>query len=270
MIAPLADFTLRASRALVSFSCRRAPGVVAAALLLTVACGAYFALNVRINTDTTDMLNPELPFRKLSNEVSLAFPQFSDNILVVVEGDTLDLADESALKLAARLREKPELFGRVMDQAGDPFFRRHGLLYKSVEDLGDLSDRLARAQPFLGALWRDHSLRGLLAMLDLAVGEILKAPADAPIEIGPALEAIADVIEEQRDGRFKLLSWQDIMTGEVRSPRTVAASCSFNPRSTTTRSRPRARRSPRFATSSPRWGLRMSAACKSGSPARPR
>ncbi|MEK7861672.1 MAG: hypothetical protein AAB295_00200 [Chloroflexota bacterium] len=168
MIAPLADFTHRASRALVSFSCRRAPSVVAAALLLTAACGVYFALNVRINTDTTDMLNPELSFRKLSKEVSRAFPQFSDNVLVVVEGDTPDLADESALALGARLRERPELFGRVMDQAGDPFFRRHGLLYKSVEDLGDLGDRMARAQPFLGALWRDHTLRGLLAMLDLA------------------------------------------------------------------------------------------------------
>ncbi|MCC7017659.1 MAG: MMPL family transporter [Rhodospirillales bacterium] len=202
-----------------SFSCRRATSVVAAALLLTAACGTYFAFNVRINTDTTDMLNPELPFRKLSNEVSLAFPQFSDNVLVVVEGDTPDLADESALKLAARLRGKPELFGRVVDQAGDPFFRRHGLLYESIEDLGDLGDRMARAQPFLGALWRDHTLRGLLAMLDLAAEEILKDPAAAPIEIGPALEAISDVIEAQRDGRFKLLSWQDIMTGEVSAPK---------------------------------------------------
>ena len=219
MIAPLAEFTLRASRALVSFSCRRAYFVVAAALLLTVACGAYFAHNVRINSDTTDMLNPELPFRKLTKDVSRAFPQFSDNILIVVEGDTPDLADEAARKLAASLRSKSELFGRVVDQAGDPFFRRHGLLYKSLEDLGDLSDRMARAQPFLGALWRDHSLRGLLAMLDLAVEEILKDPADAPIEIGPPLEAIADVIEAQRDGRFAQLSWQNIMSGEVAAPK---------------------------------------------------
>ncbi len=220
MIAPLVDFTHRASRALVSFSCRRAPSVVAVALLLTVACGAYLALNARINTDTTDMLNPELPFRKLSKEVGRAFPQFQDNLLVVVEGDTPDLADESALKLAASMRASPELFGRVVDQAGDPFFRRHGLLYKSLEDLGDLGDRLAEAQPFLGALWRDHTLRGLLAMLNLAVEEILKDdPAAAPIEIGDALEAISDVIEAQRDGRFKLLSWQDIMTGEVSAPK---------------------------------------------------
>lgn len=219
MSIPLAEFSRRAIRALVLFCGRRAKSVLAAALLLTAAGGAYFAVNFRVNTDTTDMLNPELPFRKLSGEVSRAFPQFSDNILVVVEGDTPDLADAAALTLAARLRGRPELFGRVMDQAGDSFLRRHGLLYKSVEDLGDLGDRLARAQPFLGALWRDHTLRGLVAMLDLAAEEILKDPAAAPIDIGSALNAIADVIEAQRDGRFKQLSWQDVMSGEVSAPK---------------------------------------------------
>ena len=219
MSTPLADFSRRSSHALVSFCCRNAKSVVAAALVLTVAGGAYFALNFRINTDTSDMLNPELPFKKLSREESRLFPQFSDNILVVVEGDTSDLADESALALAARLRQQPELFGGVVDQAGDPFFRRSGLLYKSVEDLSDLADRLARAQPFLGALWKDNSLRGLLAMLDLAAEEILKKPAAAPIEIGSALDAISDVIEAQRDGRFKWLSWQDVMSGEVSEPK---------------------------------------------------
>jgi hopanoid biosynthesis associated RND transporter like protein HpnN len=215
MFIPLTDFAHRASRALVSFSCRRAPFVVAAAMLLTVACGTYFAANVRINTDTTDMINPELSFRKLSNELSRAFPQFSDNILIVIEGDTPDLADEAALALARRLRERPELFGRVMDQAGDPFFRRHGLLYKSIDDLTDLADKMARAQPFLGALWRDPTLRGLLAMLDLAAEEVVKDPAGASIEIGPTLESIADVIAAQGEGRFKQLSWQDIMSGEI-------------------------------------------------------
>lgn len=219
MMVSLADIARRASWVVVDFCRRRAKGVIAVALMATVASGAYFALNFRVNTDTSSMLNPELPFRKLTREVDKAFPQFTDNILVVVEGDTPDLADESALVLAARLRAKPELFGRVIDPAGDPFFRRNGLLFKSVEDLGDLGDRLARAQPFLGALWRDHSLRGLLAMLDLAAEEILKAPAVAPIEIGSALEAIADVIEAQRDGRFKQLSWQDVMSDKVSAPK---------------------------------------------------
>ena len=209
----LADLARRAATAWVSFACRRARLVTAAAFLLTALAGGYLAVNARINTDTTDMLNPELPFRQLSRALSEAFPQFSDNILVVVEGDTPDLADRAALALGARLGEKPELFGRVQDQAGDPFFRRNGFLYLSIEDLSDLSDRLARAQPFLGALWRDTSLRGLFAMLDLAVEEIVKNPADAPIEIGPTLDAMTEVIAAQAAGRFKELSWQEIMSG---------------------------------------------------------
>ena len=209
----LADLARQAATAWVSFVCRRSKAVMAAAVLLTLACGVYFAVAIRVNTDTTDMLDPNLPFRKLSRAVSEAFPQFSDNILVVIEGDTPDLADQAALALGQRLKDRPELFRRVMDHAGDPFFRRNGLLYLSIEDLSDLSDRLARAQPFLGALWRDPSLRGLLAMLDLAIGEIVKNPADVAFEVGSTLDAIADVIAAEAEGKFKQMSWQEIMSG---------------------------------------------------------
>ena len=52
--------------------------------------------------------------------------------------------------------------------------RRNGLLYLDVDELSDLSDRLAEAQPFLGTLWRDPSLRGLFRMLELVIDESLK------------------------------------------------------------------------------------------------
>ncbi|MBM3565716.1 MAG: hypothetical protein FJX42_06345, partial [Alphaproteobacteria bacterium] len=210
----LAQSARRAVESWVFLVCRWPKAVAALSFALTAACAVYFAQNLRINTDTTDMLNRDLPFRQISNAVSKAFPQFSDNILVVIEGDTPDLADQAALALTARLKERPDLFGKVQDQAGDPFFRRNGMLYLSLEDLADLGDQLARAQPFLGALWRDPSLRGLGEMLDLAVVDILKNPSAAAFEIGPALDAVADVIEAQAQGRFKQLSWQDIMSGK--------------------------------------------------------
>jgi hopanoid biosynthesis associated RND transporter like protein HpnN len=188
--------------------------IVVVAALATAAAGAYFARHLHINTDTTDMISPELPFRKLSGALSEAFPQFSDNILVVIEGDTPDLADDAALALAARLRQKPALFGAVVDQTAEPFFRRHGLLFLDIDDLNDLSDRLAEAQPFIGALWRDPSLRGLFAMLDLAIDETLKKDG-APIELGTTLNAISEVVEAQASGRFRHLSWQELMSGKT-------------------------------------------------------
>ncbi len=189
--------------------------VVAASVLATVGVAFYVADTIAIDTDTSDMLSPDLPFRRDSRALSEAFPQFSDNILIVVDGQTADLADDWANALAGRLRQRPELFGEVYDPAGDPFFRANGLLFLEVDELYQLSDRLAEAQPFLGALWHDPSLRGLAAMLSLAIEAALDEDGGPAIELNPMLEAMAEVVEAQAAGRFADLSWRQLMTGEI-------------------------------------------------------
>lgn len=193
--------------------------VIVVTLISTVFAGWYFVTHFKINTDTTDMISPELEFRRLSEDLSRTFPQESDNLVVVVEANTRDRADDAAIALAARLRERPQLFGSVFDLAGDPFFRRNGLLYLDLDEIQDLSDRLAAAQPFLGALWRDPSLRGLFEMLRLAAEEILKGSAGRPMELGPALDAIAEVVEAQGNGRSGELSWHALMSGKTAGPK---------------------------------------------------
>jgi len=198
---------------------RRALLVVAAAFLLTLASGAYLAGNIRISTDTTDMLSPDLPFRQNSRAVSAAFPQFSDNILVVVDGHTPDLADDAARNLVAGLRAEPRIFGSVFDPAGDPFFRRNGLLYLDLDELSDLSDRLAEAQPFLGTLWRDPSLRGFFDLLGRVIEETVKekkgdTAGQPPVKIAEVFNSIAEVAEAQTAGKFARLSWHRLMLGK--------------------------------------------------------
>lgn len=191
---------------------RWAPWVVVAALVATVGAGIFVVRNVAINTDTEDMLSPDLPFQKYSREEDEAFPQLSDMLVVVIDGLTPDVADDAAIALAARMRGLPTIFRSVFDPAADPFFRRNGLLYLSTDELYALSDRLAEAQPFLGALWRDPSLRGLFDMLGLAIDASLKSQDETPpVEIGRVLAAMAETLEAQKDGRFSRLSWQQLM-----------------------------------------------------------
>jgi len=185
------------------------------ALAATVA-GVYgVATQLSINTDTEDMLSADLPFRQDSNAHSVAFPQLSDNIVVVIDAATPDLADDSATMFARRLREHPQVFGSLFDPRGEPFFRTNGLLYLDIEELSNLADRLAQAQPFLGTLWRDASLRGLAGMLGLAIDEVTKEKGATPFEIARVLNAIAEVAERQAAGRFGLLSWELLM-GKVK------------------------------------------------------
>jgi uncharacterized protein len=185
-----------------------------AAILGTVAAFFYLTENIAINTSTTDMLSPELAFRKQAKALDAAFPQFSNNILVVLDGKTPDGVDDGADILAARLRARPELFGDVYDLAGHSFFRRNGLLYLDLEELYDLSDRLAEAQPFLGGLWRDPTMRGLFSMLELAIDETLReGGARVPIEVAGVLGAMAETLDAQANNEFSQLSWQELMQG---------------------------------------------------------
>ncbi|TVR96973.1 MAG: hypothetical protein EA406_10720 [Rhodospirillales bacterium] len=191
--------------------------VVTAALLTSAVAGVYFVRNFSVSTQTDDMLSPDLPFRQLARELNHLFPERANNILIVVEGRTPDLADRAAWALTAHLRLKPWLFPYVLYLEGHPFFARNGLLFLETDRLYELSDRLAEAQPFIGGLWRDPSLRGLFGMLDLVATEA--AGEDAALQLVPIFDAIAEVAEAQALAQPMQLSWQQVMSGDVAEQR---------------------------------------------------
>lgn len=187
--------------------------VIVASVVLTVASLFYLTQHIAIDTSTGDMLSEKLNFRINNAEMDAAFPQFSDTLLVVIDGQSIDGADAAALELAQHMRANSKLFGSVYDLAGDPFFRTNGLLYLDIDPLYELSDRLAAAQPFLASLWQDPSLRGLLTLLGKAIDADDPA-SGTPMELTPLLEQINAVAEAQIEGQFLELSWRALMQGE--------------------------------------------------------
>ena len=119
MIRTLTQRHRRFSLRWTNFVRRWALAVVILSALSVVASVIYIAGNIAINTDTTDMLAADLPFRKAWREEDEAFPQFDNTVVVVVEGETPDLADDGAAALAARMRRQPGLFGAVFYPRGD-------------------------------------------------------------------------------------------------------------------------------------------------------
>ncbi len=191
--------------------------VVAVTAVLTTAILYYTAGNLKVNTDTADMLSRELPFRQRYLEFQAAFPQFSNQITIVVEAGTADRADEAARRLAARLREAPHIVREVFDPEGEPFFARNGLLYMDLSELEDLADRLADAQGLLAALAEDPSLRGLFEVLELALKDVLDGN-DAPADLGDVMARIARVVAARLDGEPQELSWQELLSGRDAGP----------------------------------------------------
>ena len=186
------------------------------AVLVVIFALAFFAVrytaaNLSMNTDTEHMLSEELIWRKLDQEYERHFPQYDNNILIVMEAATPDQAQDAAALLYQRLKREQDLFEFVFYPNALALFRESGLLYLDTDELRDLSDNLAEVQPFLARLARDPSLRGLFGVL----ADALDAREDGEeIDINPVLSRISAAIEALREGRPYRLSWQELMSGD--------------------------------------------------------
>lgn len=191
---------------------RRPVLVVLVALILAVVSLAYTVRELGINTSTVDMIAADVPFRVHLIAFREAFPDFSDPIAAVVDGETPEQAAEAARLLADALAADEEHFEAVDYMQGEPFFLRNGLLYLDLDQLADLSDRLAAAQPLLAALATDPSLRGLARFVDLAVAHPEAAADEVPAELDQLFAEMAEAVDAQLEDLPGQVSWQTLMT----------------------------------------------------------
>ena len=203
---------------IVDFARRNAAVVVIAALLLSLGGGFCAATYLGVDTDLDRMLPTDVAWRR--NEIALdqAFPQNNNLLVIVIDGQTGDVADRAARELADRLRAAPALFGYVRQPDGGPFFDRNGLLFLPVAELEAMSEQLIAAQPLIGSLARDPSVRGLFDTLALFVAGAGQDAA-AIDRLNPTLAAIGEAVQAVLDGRSEPFSWQQMMTGRTAEPR---------------------------------------------------
>jgi hopanoid biosynthesis associated RND transporter like protein HpnN len=197
---------------------RHGIAVLAFSLVSAVLAGAYAATNVTINTSTADMLSEDLPFRRHFDELDRAFPQDNRTIVVVIDGDTPEQARTAAEVLAERLAQRSDVIRNTFHPEADPFFRRHGLLFLSIEELQTLGSMMAGAQPLLAALSQDPSLRGLAQVLTLALRNVGRAGTPdgrLPPQFEAALQGIAGTAEEVAAGHPARFSWRGALAGDA-------------------------------------------------------
>ncbi len=192
---------------------RRAGWVLAAVALVTAAAGWIAATQLGMHTDTTEMLSEKLEWRQNYIAYKKAFPNLLGNMVIVVEAENPDIAEDGAMALADRLRGETDIFRYVLYLSGEPFFRRNGMLYLDVDELQDLADRLADAQPLLSTLAEDMSLRGLFGILAEASEEVVEGDTE-PGPLVRVFEAIATGVEAVVEGRPYTVSWTELMRGE--------------------------------------------------------
>ncbi len=195
--------------------CRRfALFVVLIALTSIGGLGVYIADHFRMNTNVDDLLGDGLAWRDLETQLAEAFPQNSDRLVIVIDGKTADAAEDAADALAAALKKKRDLFKTVSRPDDILFFRKNGLLFLSKEELASTLDTLVKAQPFLGSLARDPSLRGLMGTLALSAEGVRRGEADVK-SLEPSFDLMAGSVSSALAGQAEQLPWRSMMASEV-------------------------------------------------------
>ena len=197
---------------LVELSRRNAAAVTAVVLLLTIAGGYYASQHFSIDTDIDKLINPDLPWRQQERALDTAFPQNVDLLAVVIDAKTPDQAGDAAAALAEKLSAETTLFKSVRRPDGGRFFRQNGMLFLSKDDVQGLADQLIAAQPLIGTLAADPSIRGVFDSLDLAAQGVIHGEIE-PKELEAPFTTVAQAAEAALAGRHDPISWQVMMTG---------------------------------------------------------
>jgi len=185
---------------------------VTLALLLGLLAGFAVSQRFQMDTDVSALFPPDLPWRQTESAMAKAFPQREDLIAIVVDGRTGDLADRAAAALAKALEDRPELFRNVRRPDALPFFRRNAFLFLDRAEVQETLDRIIAAQPLLGTLAADPSLRGVAQAFGLMLQGVEQGETELST-LAPALHAVAGAAEAATQGRVEPPDWGTLFTG---------------------------------------------------------
>jgi hypothetical protein len=198
--------------------CCRFPWAVIAACLLLGSCAAWYtSQNFAMNTDSEQLIDAKVGWRMRQARFDADFPQQSNITVAVIDGTTPELAESAAARLTERLAANPKLFTHVRRPDGGTFFSQNGLLFLPLKEVQSTTQQLIKAQPFLGSLAADPSLRGIAntlstALLGINSGDAKLADLDAP------MARFAEVFEAAAKGEVHYMSWRSLITNAPPRP----------------------------------------------------
>src|ERR1019366_5747917 len=133
---PIAPDPIARSVVAIVAACSRFPWIVLAlAILVAIASGYYTATHFAISTNTNEFISEKLPWRQNLIALDKAFPQRVDQIVVVIDGATPELAEAAAQSLTDKLKRHADLYQSVARPDGGAYFNQNGLLFQPVAEL---------------------------------------------------------------------------------------------------------------------------------------
>jgi hopanoid biosynthesis associated RND transporter like protein HpnN len=188
-------------------------------LMLCVFSVNYATHNLRIDTNTTKILSNKLSFIQDRERFLKAFPLDDEAILVVIDAPIPERMSVVLNYLRNKFSQDTQNINSVFTPGEGKFFERHSLLYLDLEELHEMANTLAEAQPFIGTLADNNSVSGLFSILEQAITTTTATTAATedralPAYLNPLLERISNAIQAVIEGENYQLSWQQLIFGE--------------------------------------------------------
>ncbi len=185
-------------------------------VILTVVLLAYLSIvytgnHLDINTDTAEMIAPEMAFQQNRRLFEKSFDQDTHTLLVVVESSSPELTKAAAQRLARELEADTEHFIKIQRPDDHAFLQRNGLLYLETDKLQNFSVTLAQAQPFIGRISQDPSLSGFFSIFQDALNAENKSE-EVPIDLMSLIAKVSHSLHKTLNGETDLLSWQKLIS----------------------------------------------------------
>jgi len=180
------------------------------------SCG-YLARHFAITSDINKLMSSSLPWRQQEVMLDLAFPQRIDRIVAVVDATTPEAADDAADALVHELSSRTDVIRTISRIDGGEFFERNGILFRTLDEVHRDTADLISAQPFLGTLAADPTLRGILRTLSQSLEGVRQGKAKLN-DLMPAFAAISDALEAQANRKSAAFSWRTLIGGRTAKP----------------------------------------------------
>ena len=194
---------------------RRGGVLLVIAIAMAAGAAGYFAAtNLKVNTDTSAMLDPSLPFQTRAAELREAFPQIKTDIVVIARAPTLDEADAFIADLRAAVLADATSFNGVFAPAQEPFFAENGLLYLSERSLEARMTQLSKASGLIETLIKSPTVGALFSTL--AENDKLAEQSELGADTLQRLYAeLALVTRESLAGARRPFSWMGALDSET-------------------------------------------------------
>ncbi|MFP8878104.1 MAG: MMPL family transporter, partial [Myxococcota bacterium] len=194
----------------VRFVQQRPRAIAVATGLVTLILLGYAATHLRINSDNVRLVAQHLPYRQNYEAFSALFPNLENALLIVVDGETPELARDAAELLTTRLAAKTNAFTQVYLPGAGDFFDHNSLLYRDVDELYDFADQMARVQPLLAELEQDASIANLASLVETGLDAIGDQPDDISHWVA-VLDRVSQATVEVYSEYPLAISWEELL-----------------------------------------------------------